>query len=433
MTAAPRTSRRTRRRVLAAASTLGVLVLVGAPSAALADDADGSGVESTTGPVTDEVTPAPGAEQTSPASPSPGPSPTGDADPTADPSAEVTQPGDDQDPRENDAADDAPSATPTPAATPSDDSGAADDEGDVRALAAPAPDFGTGKYRVGVQIASGAYVPEGTTTAGTELTVTFTNGGDPQTCTTGTAGADGSSFCDGYVTGPQGGTVTATQQGANAGLVAGPAVSVESCTGGGTIPGLDIDIPCQGSDLVVTDNGTPPRASGDEATTEVGAPVDVDVLANDDDGNGAPLTDYSVSTAPGHGTASFVASGGGAGTAAIVGGPVVRYVPQAGFSGVDTFAYTFTTANGSATGRVSVQVGTPAAPATPSTPSTPSSGGGSVAAARTATSSAVDTATPATGNLPDTGGPEAALLGVAAGLVAAGGLVTVVSRRRTRV
>src|SRR3954469_17074420 len=40
--------------------------------------------------------------------------------------------------------------------------------------AAVTANYGYQKFRVGVQIKSGAYVPEGTTTAGTELTITET-------------------------------------------------------------------------------------------------------------------------------------------------------------------------------------------------------------------------------------------------------------------
>lgn len=88
--------------------------------------------------------------------------------------------------------------------------------------------------------------------------------------------------------------------------------------------------------VIVCDDGTPqlcatgvvhvevyPVATPDTATTTPGAPVDIDVLGNDD-GTVDPPT---VATAPGHGTVTF--SGG-----------IARYVPAPGFSGTDTFRYT---------------------------------------------------------------------------------------------
>src|SRR4029077_14483319 len=63
------------------------------------------------------------------------------------------------------------------------------------------PIYGFQKYRVGVQVKSGAFVPPGTTTAGTELTVTDTPlEGEPSTftCTTDASTAEPGStatFC----------------------------------------------------------------------------------------------------------------------------------------------------------------------------------------------------------------------------------------------
>lgn len=67
-------------------------------------------------------------------------------------------------------------------------------------------------------------------------------------------------------------------------------------------------------------------AVDDAATTAVGLPIDVDVLANDE---GDHLRLGKITEAPGHGTASFVDDEPG----------VVRYVPEDGFLGVDTFRY----------------------------------------------------------------------------------------------
>jgi hypothetical protein len=69
-----------------------------------------------------------------------------------------------------------------------------------------------------------------------------------------------------------------------------------------------------------------PNAAADTASTSPGAPVDVNVRANDSDPDGDALAVQSV-TQPGHGTASIQGNGD------------VRYTPTAGFSGVDTFGY----------------------------------------------------------------------------------------------
>lgn len=74
----------------------------------------------------------------------------------------------------------------------------------------------------------------------------------------------------------------------------------------------------------------PPVAKDDTASTETGAPVTADVLAND---SGTGLTITQVST-PAHGTAS------------VQNGKVV-YTPAAGFVGSDSFTYTVTDAIGS--------------------------------------------------------------------------------------
>ncbi len=70
-----------------------------------------------------------------------------------------------------------------------------------------------------------------------------------------------------------------------------------------------------------------PFAADDTATTPEGQPVTINVLANDIDGNGDPLTLVSV-TDPPHGTTV----GNGDGT--------VTYTPDLFFTGTDTFDYT---------------------------------------------------------------------------------------------
>jgi len=72
-----------------------------------------------------------------------------------------------------------------------------------------------------------------------------------------------------------------------------------------------------------------PLAVDDQATTSEATPVIVDVLSNDSDGDGDPLTVDSV-TAPANGSAAVNADN------------TVTYTPNVGFVGSDTFTYTAT-------------------------------------------------------------------------------------------
>ncbi len=71
----------------------------------------------------------------------------------------------------------------------------------------------------------------------------------------------------------------------------------------------------------------PPIAIDDRVETTVGTPVLIDVLANDYDLDGDSLQ-ITALTMPGHGALAVVAPG------------MIRYAPQAGFSGIDYFSYT---------------------------------------------------------------------------------------------
>ncbi|MGI0040318.1 MAG: Ig-like domain-containing protein, partial [Nitrososphaera sp.] len=84
-------------------------------------------------------------------------------------------------------------------------------------------------------------------------------------------------------------------------------------------------------------------ATNDSAVTDQGQPVSVDVLANDSDIDGNPLTVTSV-MAPVHGSAA-------------ISGNTASYAPAAGYSGQDSFAYTISDGRGgTATATVVVQV-----------------------------------------------------------------------------
>ena len=94
-----------------------------------------------------------------------------------------------------------------------------------------------------------------------------------------------------------------------------------------------------------------PVAVADSASTTEGTPVLVNVLANDRDVDGDPLSIAAVGAA-GHGTVQILNG-------------QVRYAPNAGFTGSDSFAYTVSDgAGGTAQGSAAVTVG--AASSTPS-------------------------------------------------------------------
>ena len=87
----------------------------------------------------------------------------------------------------------------------------------------------------------------------------------------------------------------------------------------------------------------PPVAVDDAATTLIGTPVNVNVLANDSDPDGDPLTISGVTT-PANG--SVIASGG-----------TITYTPALRFTGVDRFTYTIDDGRGgSATANVTITV-----------------------------------------------------------------------------
>ena len=78
----------------------------------------------------------------------------------------------------------------------------------------------------------------------------------------------------------------------------------------------------------------PPEATDDTALTDEDTPVDIDVLDNDSDPDGDPLTITAV-TDPAHGTAEPIDSD-----------TRIRYTPATNFFGDDTFDYTVSDGNG---------------------------------------------------------------------------------------
>jgi hypothetical protein len=267
--------------------------------------------------------------------------------------------------------------------------------------AAVEPDFGYNKFRVGVQIDDGSWVPPGTTTLGSQITITETGPGVPggtqtQTCTTSIVDpVDATTtYCDLDDLGPFpdsyeatfGDSVTITQTTVNDGLmiVDGTKVDVPSCD-----PEEDgLNCAFNAGDILLTDAGLPPEAADDEVCVDPGEPVRVDVLANDDTVNGAPLSDVEITLDPTKGTASVVGSGDDR---------EVRFAPDTDFSGSDSLEYRITTPNGSADATVDI------------------------------------TKCPEPeGVLPDTGGGDPRILGTGLALVVGGGALVITGGRRRR-
>jgi Ca2+-binding RTX toxin-like protein len=103
--------------------------------------------------------------------------------------------------------------------------------------------------------------------------------------------------------------------------------------------------------VAITAVNDPPIAEADTAASVGGAPVVVDVLANDSvgpgDEAGQTLSASSVSV-PAHGQAEVVGSGPDAGK--------VKYVPTTGYAGPDAFTYVVSDGSATATGTVSITV-----------------------------------------------------------------------------
>lgn len=100
-----------------------------------------------------------------------------------------------------------------------------------------------------------------------------------------------------------------------------------------TIEGLGVDsVGTYSFRLLDRPANQAPVAADDQATTDAGVLVEIEVLANDTDPDGDPLTVVSI-TDPDHGTAS-------------TDGEVVTYSPAPGFAGTDTFTYTVGDGNG---------------------------------------------------------------------------------------
>lgn len=95
--------------------------------------------------------------------------------------------------------------------------------------------------------------------------------------------------------------------------------------------------------LAVLGRSAPPVAVDDTATTGVGTPVTIDALANDYDPDGDALSVVAVGSPS-------------AGGAAEHDGTVVTYTPAPGFSGTETFPYTISDGESTASATITVEV-----------------------------------------------------------------------------
>lgn len=316
------------------------------------------------------------------------------------------------------------------------------------------PVFGSQKYRVGVQVDSGAYIPAGvsTTTVGSKFTIVRKNQAgvvtDTSSCVS-TAPAPipvpipaGDSECGdvigGYDETAPGETVTVTQ-------TAVPPTMTQYLRPGApvTIPACDTNVaPC--GDFPVTASidvlgATLPEdiVDDNDAETQKNTPVLIDVLANDRSDDPVKA-DLSVETQPGHGTATVEgdpavpATTGRMAAAAIpaAGDQQVRYTPAADFTGTDSFTYGVTNRNGTSTATVTVEVldGEVVPPTDPTDPD-PTDPGTTDPGDTTGSDDGVAAGDSA---LPDTGGLDGRWLGLGALLTAAGAFVLGRRRRDVR-
>ncbi len=158
--------------------------------------------------------------------------------------------------------------------------------------------------------------------------------GDPLTVTAVTSPANGTATINGA--GPNN-TVTYKS---NSGFIGTDTFNYTVSDGRGQTASAKVTV------TVTAPPNRPPVANNDMATTAANTPVTINVLANDSDPDGDPLTISSV-TPPSHGTATASAT-------------QVTYTPASNFVGTDTFQYTITDGRGgSASATVTVTVTAP--------------------------------------------------------------------------
>lgn len=278
--------------------------------------------------------------------------------PPVDPPETPADPGTDDpaDPPADDPADEStdPAAEPAAPERKGQDSRASTEA----APAAVTPDYGYNKFRVGVQIEDGRYVPDGVTTLGSQIRITEAGPNVPdgevsRTCTTTLVDpvVPTTTYCEDFNLGdtpladfvvPEfGDTVTITQITVNDGLqiVDGTKIDVPECN-----PEESPDCLLNAGDILLTDAPPPPNAVNDEMCMDPDAPISLDVLANDDL-YGAPLTAIDITDEPRLGTVTVTGTGDNR---------KITYTPGDKFDRYDNFDYMLRTANGSAGATVRV-------------------------------------------------------------------------------
>lgn len=337
-------------------------------------------------------------------------------------------------------------------------------------------DFGQQKYRVGVQIADGSYVPAGTTTVGSVIRITETgpnvvdDEGDPVpsitfTCTTQASTVESGSTAS-YCINPDGIPTRRAEPKAPVGaaaVVAKGGVEVDPdedfapfdqqyiAQDGSTVTFSQVSAannklvktaeiatiePCEVTDealfcsgnffgaqlstVMFSNPGLPPRARNDSETTDPGEPVDIEVLDNDDTVNGAPLTGIKVVADPSDGRALVV-------------GPVDEPVINEPGEGEETEG-----AVGTASVRAAAVAGGPVIRYTPKAGFTGKDTFDYTITTQNGTATATVTVTirdgavggDGDGILPDTGGSDLMLLAYGGALLGGGGWLIVLGRRR---
>lgn len=215
-------------------------------------------------------------------------------------------------------------------------------------------DYGLQKVRLDVQVAEGSVVPPGTTTTGSEITYIETGpnvqGPVTNTCLTSAPAVEPRATTCGFTLVAPGDTLTVTQTGVVQGLRIDPRTIVRPPIAQCAEP--DPLGACGGDPVIFVDAGEfAPTATRDARRVRSDRTVDVDVLANDN-AYGAAVTGLTVTGGPRHGTVQVRDQSDGP----------IRYRPEAGFTGLDTFTYSFSTEFGTATATVRVRVVAPPAP-----------------------------------------------------------------------
>ncbi len=97
--------------------------------------------------------------------------------------------------------------------------------------------------------------------------------------------------------------------------------------------------------VTVTNPNSVPTASDDNASTAFQTAIIIDVVANDSDADGDALTVTRIVSGPGNGSTNIESS------------KTIKYTPNNGFTGSDTFTYEISDGQATATAQVNVSVG----------------------------------------------------------------------------